>query len=102
MEKERKTPGVGFWCTALALALVAYPLSLGPACWITSRLNAGTTAIPVIYRPMTRAAESSPAVRSAVQGYARLFAADDWVLWGDKQGWKWGRMMASRPNRMPP
>ena len=98
MEKEHKKPGVGFGCAVLALALLAYPLSFGPACWITSRLNSGTKAIPVIYRPMTRAAESSLAVRSAVQWYARLFAPDSWMLWGGKQGWTWGKMMMSRPS----
>jgi hypothetical protein len=35
-----KKPGVAFWATVVVVVvLVAYPLSFGPACWITSRLN---------------------------------------------------------------
>ncbi len=38
-EKAEKTPTSGFWVTVALLAvLVAYPLSLGPACWIVPRL----------------------------------------------------------------
>src|SRR5262245_27763881 len=39
--------------TALGLALtVMYPLSLGPACWITSRMNFAPGAISAIYQPL--------------------------------------------------
>ena len=35
---ERKKSGVAFWAAVvLVVLLVGYPLSFGPACWITSR-----------------------------------------------------------------
>ena len=47
--------------TALALCLaLAYPLSFGPACWITSWLNVGSDSIPVIYRPMALLIKNGP------------------------------------------
>jgi len=39
---------------ALAIAL-AYPLSFGPACWLTSRLGHGASLLPTIYRPLVAA-----------------------------------------------
>ena len=37
---DRKKPGVAFWTTVVVvMALVAYPVSFGPACWISSRLE---------------------------------------------------------------
>ena len=51
---DRKKPGVAFSATVVVvLALVVYPLSFGPACWVTSRLNTGATLIPRIYKPIT-------------------------------------------------
>jgi hypothetical protein len=35
---DRKKPGVAFWATVVVVAaLVAYPLSLGPALWMENR-----------------------------------------------------------------
>jgi hypothetical protein len=37
---SRKKPGLAFWATVVVVVvLVAYPLSFGPACWITSRFQ---------------------------------------------------------------
>ncbi len=30
---SRKKPGVAFWATVALVAVLAYPLSFGPACW---------------------------------------------------------------------
>ncbi|HEY3966253.1 MAG TPA: hypothetical protein VGM05_16960 [Planctomycetaceae bacterium] len=38
---------------AASLLPVFYVASFGPACWLTSRANVGTSAIPVLYRPLT-------------------------------------------------
>jgi hypothetical protein len=36
---SHKRPGIAFWATVVVVvALVAYPLSFGPACWIVPRL----------------------------------------------------------------
>jgi hypothetical protein len=50
MDEKRKKPGVAFWVAAV----LAYPLSIGPACWISSRLNSGAGSVPVVYRPILR------------------------------------------------
>ena len=40
MSKDRKRPGVAFWATVvLVVALVGYPLSFGPSCWLAVRLE---------------------------------------------------------------
>ena len=103
MTPDRKKPGVAFWATVtVVVALVGYPLSFGPACWLTSRTNAGASSIPVIYRPITRSAEASATIKSTVRWHARLFAPTDWVLWQGEDEWSWGRMMMSRPSRAVP
>ena len=46
-------PSAAFWITvALFAVLVAYPLSFGPACWITSRTGFGSRFLPNAYRPI--------------------------------------------------
>ena len=39
MSGERKKPGVAFWATVVLVVVlvVAYPLSIGPACWLADR-----------------------------------------------------------------
>jgi len=43
MMSSQKKPGVAFWATVVVVVvLLAYPLSFGPACWLTSqRLSPG-------------------------------------------------------------
>ena len=53
MSEPRKKPGVAFWATVVVVVALAYPISFGPACWLTSRTKIGANAVPVIYRPMT-------------------------------------------------
>jgi hypothetical protein len=98
MRDDRK-PGLMFWTSVMALVLlVGYPLSFGPACWFTSRLNGGASAIPIVYRPLTWA--MSPGANTMVNRvstwYAKIGAPDDWQ-WGamvDERGrhigWMWG------------
>jgi hypothetical protein len=50
---DRKRPTVGFWITvALVAVLVGYPLSFGPACWLTDRDYLPERLFKEIYRPM--------------------------------------------------
>jgi hypothetical protein len=95
---SRKKPGVAFWATvALVVVLIGYPLSFGPACWISSHLNAGTRAVRVIYRPITwgLSDEYSGTLDSAIRWYARLCAANaNWEWSSDEicrpeEGWVW-------------
>src|SRR5262245_30432166 len=48
---DRRKPSWVVWTTIASVCLlVLYPLSFGPACWITSRTG-GNDAIPTIYGP---------------------------------------------------
>ena len=93
MTSDRKKPGVAFWATVVVtVVLVGYPLSFGPACWITSRLDRGASAVQIGYRPMTCMMSASERVAHALDWYARLGAAE---------GWFWARMLYtdSVPNK---
>ena len=54
MTSDRKKPGVAFWASVVLVAVLAYPLSIGPACWIASRPfeSPGKGRIPTFYWPM--------------------------------------------------
>ncbi len=100
MTPDRKKPSAGFWITvALVGVMVGYPLSFGPACWITSRTNTGASAIPVLYRPLTWAMSpySDTTINRVSTWYAKIGAPDDWewgAVWdsteGGHVGWNWG------------
>ena len=69
----RKKPGVAFRVIVIVVVLlVAYPLSFGPACWVTA--NAGYSsmeAFGVCYWPIGACADHGPStVRDLVKGYA--------------------------------
>ena len=50
---SRKKSGLAFWATVVVVVgLVLYPLSFGPACWITSRTDFGWRAVPTLYYPL--------------------------------------------------
>src|SRR5262245_57866410 len=43
---DRKKPGMAFWVTVVvAVALVVYPLSFGPACWVAQPSEQKFTSI---------------------------------------------------------
>src|SRR5579863_2499733 len=79
MTSDCKKPGVGFWATVvLVVGPVLYALSVGPACWISSRANAGASAISVVYRPLTWGMEHSDQFADAVDWYSGLVSAKGW------------------------
>ena len=83
-DDQKKKPGLPFVVTvAVVLVLVLYPLSFGPACWITSRTNVGADLVPVLYRPVTWAMtpDSETPVNRVSTWYAKIGAPDDWQ-WG--------------------
>src|SRR6476646_6642480 len=82
MSDPKKKPGVTFWTTVVVVAiLVAYPLSFGPACWITSRCECGTPLVTTVYRPVLRLWLASPGgLGGAVHWYACALARDSWDL----------------------
>jgi hypothetical protein len=82
MDEPRRRPGVGFWVTVGLVALFAYPLSIGPACWISSRTGFGVGTVTIVYRPIIRAAGVCPKPASEiVEKYSTIFAKDYWYWW---------------------
>ena len=98
MTSDRKHPSAGFWLTvALVAVLVAYPLSFGPACWISSRTGIGVFTIPSAYRPVLWAMSCSRNVAHLFNWYAKAGAPSDWS-WADLSDsssepvWMWTRL----------
>lgn len=101
----RHEPAAGFW---IVLGLIALPLlyvaGFGPACWISSRLNAGTGVVTVVYRPITgclRDDYDGP-LDGAIRWYAGLGAAHgNWGWWGkdpcgfQEEPWIWRPLSVS-------
>ena len=93
------------WIVVLLIGLPAlYIFSFGPACWISSRLNAGTRAVTVVYRPMTVCLRDDYAgpLDSAIRWYAGLGAANEnWGWWGpglcesQEETWAWKPLTSS-------
>ena len=70
-DAQKKKPTAGFWITvALVVALVAYPLSFGPACWIEARWP--TVDFSFCHRPLLRIANGNGIVAQALFWYANL------------------------------
>jgi hypothetical protein len=62
MKPSRKHPSAAFWATvALVTVLVAYPLSFGPACWISSRIQPDGEFVSAVYHPLIRIWQNAPA-----------------------------------------
>ena len=78
---DRK-PTVGFWITVtLVVALIAYPLGIGPASWISSRVTGLVPAVEIAYRPILRIWGNCPLpVINFLHWYTQL---------GAKAGWYW-------------
>ena len=76
MTSDRKKPGVAFWATVVVVVmLVGYPVSFGPACWMTKRdpMTFNRKA-PLVYWPIGWACVSGPRqVRKAFSWYAMLY-----------------------------
>ena len=50
--------------------------SFGPACWISSRIRTGATAVSFAYHPVV---DNCPRISlPTIERYARLLAADGW------------------------
>jgi hypothetical protein len=76
-----KKPTAGLWlAVALVVMLVAYPLSFGPACWISSRTNTAASAIPIAYRPIVWCMAHNRGLGKVVNWYSEL---------GAGRGWQW-------------
>ena len=88
MTTDRNSPGAGFWLTIVAVVALAYPVSLGPSCWVSSRRGVGASVVSVVYRPMLVAADVSP--RPAwdfIRWYSEVGAAPSWQ-WIESKSWE--------------
>jgi hypothetical protein len=89
MSESRAKLGMTFWVPiALFFALIGYPLSIGPACWVSSRANAGASAVSFIYRPLISGMSKSERVAGAIEWYSEL---------GSASGWAWVEMEFDNP-----
>jgi hypothetical protein len=72
MTSERKKPGVVFWATvSVVVALIAYPLSFGPACWAVRREFIAPYVAAHAYRPILRSSRLLPSgIHRAIVDYA--------------------------------
>ena len=90
MTSSPKKPGMAFWATVVVVVGLVYVLSIGPACWLTSRLNTGAEFVPIVYRPITlfivgSNGHLSPAGR-AIRWYSSIGAAPKWRWWRNPAG----------------
>lgn len=58
MIDEPKEPHWPLWIRVMLTALVLYPLSFGPACWISSRHPWSSPVVGDVYYPLARVAWS--------------------------------------------
>ena len=100
---DRKKPGWAFWATVVVVvALVAYPLSFGPACWISSRTGRGARVVSAAYQPIFRIwwTHSTRGLGRAVAWYAYAVSDENWCIYFyPKSGYTWAR---SKPGRCDP
>ena len=80
---DRNQFSVSFWATVVVVvALLAYPLSFGPACWLTSRTGVGVRLIPAIYRPLIWASlangRGATSIGAVLVWYTELGASKGW------------------------
>jgi hypothetical protein len=66
------------WTAVALAAVVAYPLSIGPVCWASSRLGSGSEVVSTVYGPLI---ENSREIAS------RLL--DDYSQIGSPSYWCW-------------
>jgi hypothetical protein len=76
MSSDRKQPGLAFGATVVVVvALVAYPLSFGPACWLVDRGYMPARTVAKAFRPVLQFPGNSWQW-SAATWYAGIGATD--------------------------
>jgi hypothetical protein len=75
---DRKKPGVAFWATVVVVAvLVAYPLSIGPACGVLNRTGWPEWARHsywLVYAPILWIYENGPEpIHDAIAWYCHVW-----------------------------
>jgi hypothetical protein len=72
-------PGRRFYAIVFLAAPLVYPVSFGPACWISSR-SGGTKIVAFVYQPIleTCVTPRKSIVKDVALWYARIGAARKW------------------------
>jgi len=86
MSAQQQKMGFAFWAAIVIVsALVMYPLSFGPVCWITSRANCSHEILTTIYQPVhwVWGLNAENRVGHAIRWYVQLGAADGWHWIGE-------------------
>ena len=74
---DRKKPGVAFWATvALVAVLVGYPLSIGPAVWLTARGYFRESAVQSFYMPIFWSAAQAELLENGLDWWGSLCVPD--------------------------
>jgi hypothetical protein len=77
MTSDRKKPGVAFWATVSLVAMLAYPLSVGPAEWLRHHgwiPESMWDAIGTFYGPLAWIYANGPQpLRDVVDWYGHLW-----------------------------
>jgi hypothetical protein len=100
---KRKKPGVAFWAAVVLAAVVAYLLSIGPACWFTCRAERGEELVSTLFRPILRnvSSDRSQPLRRLVFWYSQWGCSDPrwgWFRVNDPSSpdgvseWQWGQL----------
>ena len=82
---DRKKPGVAFWATVVLVVVLMYPLSFGPACWLSQRVNSTRVAVSIAYPPLLELALDPEAIFDEKPIPSLLFA---YAKLGAKWGWQ--------------
>jgi hypothetical protein len=78
---NRKQPGATFWAAIVVVVVLMYPLSFGPACWLTSRGIFFHTFTARAFYPVVWAATFGPRpIRDGIQWYATVGTAQPWSI----------------------
>lgn len=74
---DPKRPSAALWLTvALVVVLVAYPLSFGPAVWLTARGYFSESKVNSFYWPVLWSASQAPPLENAVDWWGSLGVPD--------------------------
>jgi hypothetical protein len=73
MSDGRKKPSVAFWASvAVVVVLIGYPLSIGPAVWLTGRKYAKESTVTSFYWPVLWSAGQTPPLENALVWWGSL------------------------------
>ena len=77
--EEQKRTGRAFWWVVAVTLLLLFVLSIGPACWLSSRFG-GAKVVTTVYRPVTWAVEAtgSETLMNGMEWWAGLGAEEYW------------------------